>query len=163
MENKENILKSDFLEILWYVINDIFILSKEFSWALSWDIKEWSEKHKVRVLENKDSKFKKLNCYFIKEEIDLYYTELTQTLDNLLVELEKMSKEINLIDDEKKEKIVTFIKSEIEKLSAWASFNFPQRFRDMLFIELWLDHIDDIWEAKEIANLAISKVMLMSR
>lgn len=160
MENKENILETELLEPLWYVINDILVISKEFEWA--WKPQE-KKVTKMRLLEKFKEICKKSKNYFTDAQILWYPPLLVGTLEKLLEELEIFSLKIKDFPDEKKEKIVSFIKSKLEEISKWKSFNLSQKFRDMIFIELWLDHIDDIWEAKEIANLAISKVMLMSR
>lgn len=71
-ESIEKWFQTEFLEILWYIINDIFCLSKELEWALWWDINKDKSFLQVKVVDNYKSKFDKVKKYFKEEDIEKY-------------------------------------------------------------------------------------------
>lgn len=149
----EKILDDNFFEVLWFVINDFFVLSKEIEWAFWWD--------NLKRKNDKNLKFPNTRKYFTKKEVEELPLILIKVLENLLKDLSRISKELSLYSDNQKQKIVDFINNEIKKKEKNSTFMFPYKFKDLIFFELWIDHIDDIWEARNETNMLLDKIMMM--
>lgn len=159
-ESIEKWFQTEFLEILWYIINDIFVLSKEFEWALWWEVNKNKSTTQLNVVNNYKNKFKKVEKYFAEKDLEEYPEKLLKYLEKILSELEEISIEVEKMPDEQKEKLVSFIKKTIKDNEKWASFKFSEKYREMLFIELWIDYIDDIWNAKDETFMLLNKIMM---
>ena len=44
----------------------------------------------------------------------------------------------------------------------WNDFCFPQNYKDMIMMELWLDIVDKVWDAKN-ETLALLEVIMLKR
>lgn len=163
MENNiENKIDSDFKKILWYIITDFFVLSKEFDWYSSWKTFENTKKLQCKVLNKDNWKNIKVSKYFTKNEIEEYSEDLIVTLEKILHELDSLSQNIEKLSETQKEGIVRYIKWVLKKREDFAGFKFPMKFRDMLFVELWIDYVDDIWEVKD-ETLMLLEVLILSK
>lgn len=65
------------------------------------------------------------------------------------------------MSETQKEKLVTFIKKTIKDNEKWASFSLSQKFKEMIFIELWIDYIDDVWNARDETFMLLNKIMMV--
>lgn len=158
--NIENKINSDFKKLLWYIITNIFLLSKEFDWWSSWKTFENNIKLQWKVFHNHNWENIKVTKYFIKNEIEEYSENLIVSLEKILIELDLISQRIEKLSESQKEEIVRYIKWILKEKEDIAGFKFPMKFRDILFAELWIDYVDDIWEVKNETVMLLEVLML---
>lgn len=151
MNSKEHIFDDNFYEVLSYIINDLYVLAKELDWAFLED--------NLSLINEVDWKFPKLSQYFTKDEIKEFPLVLIRIFENLLKELSKKSLEISKLEDNQKEKIVLFIKNQIKEKEIKSGYAFPNKILEIVLIEIWLDHIDEIWDVKLETWAFFDKIM----
>ena len=141
-------------EVIWYIISDLYTLSKEFEWYIHGDIIS-TEKEVINI-----SKIPLVRNHFSIDELCMYSNELFESLEKLLQELKNREVDIRKISEYDKEKLVAFMKKEVDLLAMSSSwYRIPDKFLDMLFFHLWLDHIDSIWDTKAYTKFILAKIM----
>lgn len=73
-------------------------------------------------------------------------------------------KKIESLSDNDKISILDFILEMISfrEKQVWEGFSFPQNYKDMILIELWLDIVDKVWDATN-QTLKILDIIMMKR
>lgn len=146
--------EEEFYEEIGYILSDLHSLSKEFEWY-----NYGNRTSLVKWLWNLVVNLPLVAAYFNSWELSLYSKKMFEQLEVLLEEISQKGKKIQMLWEDEKEKLVTFIKKELNLHAKKSSFEFPMKFREMLFVELGLDHVDDIWNIKEYTQFVVRKVM----
>lgn len=136
-------------EVIWYALVDLYSLSIEFEWDSSWGIIDIPQiSHLPRVKK-----------YFSVDQTIMNLQKVFDRLEKLLKELSQYAQEIGKLNESEQEKVVAYIKKELDFIAAKTLHNFPNKFRDMLFAELGIDHIDDTGDIKAEVKFLLNKIM----
>lgn len=124
---------------------------------MRWKSKIWYEK--VRYDMNESSfQFEKIYEYF--NDISQYPLSLLVALERLLEEISELSRKIRKMTEEERIWVKKFIQHIIHT-NEWISGS-PMNsvFQDILFFELWIDGVDEVWEARDEMAMLLNKVMM---
>lgn len=136
-------------EVIWYALADLNSLSMEFEWDSAGGIVEIP----------KISQLPMVKKYFSVDQAMMNSQKLFDRLEKLLKELSEYAKEIENLNESEQEKVVSYIKKELDFIAAKTLYHFPEKFRDMLFTELGIDHIDDTGDIKAEVKFLMNKIM----
>lgn len=141
-------------EFLWTIINEIFIISRWFNnYLVSWKIQKESEQ--VGWLN-----YWLVWIYFSLKELNTVPLNYILEMEKMLLLISALNKNLSKIDDNKREEIVNLINFEIWRLESAYDYKFLPRFKDILFHEFWLDHIDITWDTIEETSMLLNLVMM---
>lgn len=150
-------------EFLLFAINDIFILWKEIEWSLIW-IKS-NPKMSIKINVNwRPYIFSELSNYFNERDFLHVPIKYVNNLYKLLLELRVIWQKIEKLDEKDKISILDFVTDMIKyrEKQIWNDFCFPQNYKDMIMMELWLDIVDKLWDATN-ETLALLEVIMLKR
>lgn len=148
----KNTFPTQFYYELGNIVNDMFVLAKEFEWSRVWD-------EKVRYDRNISSfQFEKVYEYF--DDISDYPFSVLIALERLLEELWDISRKIKKLSDEECIWVKKFIQHIIYTNEWISGSSMNSVFQDILFFELWIDGVDEVWEAREEMAILLNKVMM---
>lgn len=165
MEKLREYWNLEIKELLLFTINDILVLSKEIKWFLNW-VEKFKNKVEFKITVNwKPFIFSELSNYFYEKDFLNIPFNYINSLYKLLLELRVIWKKIEVLSKQEQISILDFVNEFIvfreEQRNGEESF-IDKRFKDMIFMELWLDSIDKIGDATN-ETLSLLKVIMLKR
>lgn len=161
MERLKNYSFENIKELLIYSINAFFMLSKEIEYYKNHSIK--LDNSKIKILVNwKDFVYSEFSNYFT--ENDLYGIPLNYKyiLYSSIIELKSIWRIIATLNNEEKILILDYVNSLIISLERSSSFKFLDKYKDIVFSELWLDIVDKVGDTTN-ETLALLEVIMLKR
>ena len=164
MEKIKEYWSDEIKELLLFTINDVLVLSKVIEWSKIWN-KKSKQKLSIEISINwKPYVFSELSNYFNEQDFLNVPLNYLNSLYRLVLELKIVWKKIEFLSEQEKISIFDFVTDIIdfrEKQARW-NFLFDQKIKDMIMMELWLDIVDKIWDAKN-ETLALLEVLLIKK
>jgi len=155
--------KDEIKEVVMYTINNVLTLSKEIEWSLI--LLEQNNNKSITIdINGKPFIFSELSNYFYEKDFLDVPVEYFFLLYKSLLELRVLWQKIDNLSEDDKISILDFVTNMINsrEKQIWNDFSFPQNYKDMIMIELWLDIVDKVWDAKN-ETLALLEVLLLKR
>lgn len=141
-------------EVIWYALSDLHSLAKDFERYTHGNVIDLEAQEPTKI-----SHLPRVKKYFSVDQAIMYSQKLFDSLEKLLREISEYATEIENLSESEQENVVTYIKKELDILSMSSLYEFPEKFRDMLFVELGIDHIDDTGDLKAEVKFVINKIM----
>jgi len=164
MEKIKEYWSDEIKELLLFTINDVLVLSKVIEWSKIWN-KKSKQKLSIEISINwKPYVFSELSNYFNEQDFLNVPLNYLNSLYRLVLELKIVWKKIEFLSEQEKISIFDFVTDIIdfrEKQARW-NFLFDQKIKDMIMMELWLDIVDKVWDAKN-ETLALLEVLLIKK
>lgn len=164
MEKIREYWEQEIKEFLLFAINDLLILSKEIEWSLIWLVDSKGPLSIKISVNQKPFIFSELSNYFREQDFINVPVNYLNSLYRLVLELKVIWKKIESFSEQEKISILDFVNELImfrEKQERWR-YIFDQRYIDIIFMELWLDVVDKIGDAKN-ETLALLEILMMKK
>lgn len=163
MEKLKEYWKTEIKELILHTINHILILSKEIEKSLIWVKKiEWFQ---AKLTINwKPFIFSELSNYFREQDFLYVNINYLNWLYKLILTFRVLWKKIESLSEDEQISILDFVNDiltffEKQRID---EFRLSQTYKDIIFMELWLDSIDKIGDAKN-ETLALLEVIMLKR
>ncbi|NVP17856.1 hypothetical protein HUU51_04020 [Candidatus Gracilibacteria bacterium] len=155
--------KDEITEVVMFAINDVLTLSKEIEWPLVLLEKDDSKSVTINI-NGKPFIFSELSNYFYEKEFLDVPVKYLFLLYKLLLELRVLGEKINNLSENDKISILDFVTNMISSREKQIGndFCFPQNYKDMIMMELGLDIVDKVGDAKN-ETLALLEVIMLKR
>lgn len=163
MEDLNEGIDEELKYLLPSVINSILKLLKEIrKIRMRWE--NYNSLDSIIFSTRDDFRFSSLSNYFSYDELLILPEKIPLLLGKLLAELSVYWRWIWKESSEDKFKIVEFVNEILSKFEKDNIFTIPKVYRDMIFLELGIDHLADLYNtmnARDVTLMMIEKLLLM--
>ncbi|MDD3145098.1 MAG: hypothetical protein PHV23_03210 [Candidatus Gracilibacteria bacterium] len=164
MEKLREYGEQEIKEFLIFAINDILVLSKEMERSLT-GLEDSKGPLSIKISVNqKPFIFCELSNYFKEQDFINVPVNYLNALYRLVLELKVIGKKIESFSEQEKISILDFVNKLLlfREKQERGGYSFDQRYIDIIFMELGLDVVDKIGDARN-ETLALLEILMMKK